>query len=173
VTSAGDWGTVEIERQFLCGSVSAEALKASDRSHRIRQGYLTEDGPSIRVRLLDDTFLMTVKSGLGLVRHEVEWEIPSDVGAQLFGLAGDRTISKTRYVLGPWEVDLFSGRFEGLVIAECELESPDEPLPPFPRGIPIVREVTDDRRYTNRQLALLDDLQARALIDALAAGRLP
>jgi adenylate cyclase len=164
---------VEIERQFLCGTVTADALAHADRRYRIRQGYLTEVGDSIRVRLMDDVYLMTVKTGLGLVRNEVEWEIPAEVGIQLFEVAADRVIEKTRFVLGPWEIDLFSGPFEGLVVAECELERPDQPLPPFPEGIPIVREVTEDRRYTNRQLALMDERQARALVEAVVAGRAP
>ena len=62
-------------------------------------------------------------------------------------------IDKTRYLVASgkhtFEVDEFYGDNEGLVIAEVELSSPDEPYetPDF-----IDREVTGDRRYYNSHL---------------------
>lgn len=48
-----------------------------------------------------------------------------------------------------WEIDVFAGENEGLILAEVELASPDEPLalPPW-----AGREVTGDHRYTNSSL---------------------
>ncbi|MBV9661948.1 MAG: hypothetical protein JO337_12400 [Acidimicrobiales bacterium] len=63
-------------------------------------------------------------------------------------------IRKTRYLvpLGGrhFEVDVYSGRHEGLVIAEVELDSPDDPvdLPAW-----VVEEVTGDPRWTNAALS--------------------
>ena len=48
-----------------------------------------------------------------------------------------------------WEVDVFAGENKGLVMAEIELESEDEPveLPPW-----VGEEVTGDPRYRNTSL---------------------
>ena len=49
-----------------------------------------------------------------------------------------------------WEVDIFTGRHEGLVLAEIELSSVWEQydLPPW-----VGQEVTGDPRYYNAMLA--------------------
>jgi adenylate cyclase len=48
-----------------------------------------------------------------------------------------------------WEVDVFHGDNEGLVLAEIELASEDEP---FERPDCIGQEVSGDRRYYNSML---------------------
>ena len=62
-------------------------------------------------------------------------------------------IDKTRYIIPSgkhtFEVDEFFGENQGLVMAEVELVSEEEPFekPPF-----IGEEVTGDRRYYNSHL---------------------
>ena len=51
-----------------------------------------------------------------------------------------------------WEVDVFAGENAGLVLAEIELGREDEP---FAKPSWAGREVTDDPRYYNSQLALI------------------
>jgi len=161
----------EIERRFLCTSApSPELLETADKIQRIRQGYLTRVGPAIRVRQKNDQYLMTVKSGRGLVRREVEWPIPADVASELFGIAGDHTVAKTRYVLGRWEIDVFSGPLEGLVVVEVELENEHEATPRPPVGLPELVEVTDEPVLTNRWLAGLEPDAAAAFVTALHGG---
>ncbi|MEZ4416720.1 MAG: adenylate cyclase [Gemmatimonadota bacterium] len=160
----------EIERRYLCGPVAPETLTAADRVQRIRQGYLTRVGPAIRVRQKDDAFLMTVKSGSGLVRREVEWPIPPEVAAGLFEIAGSGVLTKLRYVFGRWEIDVFSGALTGLVVAEIELAREDEPTPPVPEGIVPLREVTEERGLTNQWLAALTPDEARALVAEIGKG---
>ncbi|MCA9738795.1 MAG: CYTH domain-containing protein [Gemmatimonadota bacterium] len=160
----------EIERRFLCGPLEGGALARADRVQRIRQGYLTTSGPAVRVRQKDDAFLMTVKAGGGLVRREVEWPIPADVADELFEIAGARVLSKTRHVLGRWEVDVFDGALAGLVVAEVELSAADESLPSPPAGVPLLREVTEEPGLTNQWLAALEPEAARAFVAAAAAG---
>ena len=50
-----------------------------------------------------------------------------------------------------WEIDEFKGDNEGLIMAEIELKSEDEPfsVPPW-----IGKEVTGDIRYFNSHLAV-------------------
>ena len=62
-------------------------------------------------------------------------------------------IDKNRYLVRHaghvFEVDEFFGENEGLLIAEVELQSEDEP---FDRPAFLGREVTGDRKYYNSHL---------------------
>jgi len=158
----------EIERQFLMDLPSPEVVRGADAVQRIRQAYLTEVGPAIRVRQIDDRTVLTVKRGGGLVRREVEFDIPAEAAEQLFEMAPDQTITKTRYVVGRWELDVFEGPHAGLCIAEVELESEDEPTPAVPAGVRLGREVTEEAGFTNQFLAHLTASEAAALVGLLS-----
>lgn len=155
---------MEIERVFRCRVTDADAFRATAQPSQIRQGYLNESGPTFRVRNRDEQWLLTVKTGSGLVRGEIEFEVPAPEGAALLRLAGSTTVEKTRCVAGRWEVDFYHGSLDGLVTADCELSRPDERLPPPPPGIELVREVTDDARYTNHNFARSSDEDRRAIV---------
>jgi CYTH domain-containing protein len=122
----------------------------------------------VRIRQRDRDFLLTVKTGKGLVRREVEFSIPSEPGAELMAIAGERRVEKTRYQLGRWEIDLFEGKLAGLVLAELELTGVDEPVPPPPAGIELIREVTLEPTFTNQRLAALETEAARRLVAEMA-----
>jgi adenylate cyclase len=49
-----------------------------------------------------------------------------------------------------WDIDVFHGDNEGLILAEIELADPAEP---FERPAWIGKEVSDDSRYYNANLA--------------------
>jgi len=157
----------EIERQFLLSAAPESVLAGADRVVKIRQGYLTTVPPAIRVRKLDQKFLMTVKSGGTLVRREVEFEIEPAIAAQLFEIAGDKLIEKTRYVIGPWEIDVFEGRHTGVIVAEFEMETEDDPLPPLPAGLEAITELTHARSFSNQILAQLGESETRQLLRVL------
>lgn len=146
---------LEIERKFL---VKSNVYKQEAYSHsRIKQGYiLSEHGRTVRVRTRDTKGYLTIKgpSDLkGMTRYEFEKEISLDEAQELFNLCEPGFIDKTRYLvksgIHTFEVDEFYGENEGLVIAEIELTSEDEPYikPDF-----IGKEVTGDRRYYNGHL---------------------
>lgn len=138
----------------------AEALALELGSHRIRVNTLVahEAHASVRVRLSDEGAWLTLKSGrAGIVRDEFEYEISRiDAEDMLDRLCVGPVIEKTRYrVLHGgkiWEVDVFAGRAEGLVLAEIELAATDEPfdLPDW-----AGKEVTDDPRFRNSAIALI------------------
>lgn len=157
---------IEIERRFLCLAVEDETLRHAERT-TIRQGYLTQGDPAVRIRQRDAAYLLTIKSGRGLKRHEIELPVEPEAGAELMAMAGERRLEKVRYRIGRWEIDRFRGRHHGLVLAEVELEHEDEPLPPPPPGVHLGREVTDERTFTNQRLAMLDDGEARRLVEQL------
>ena len=69
--------------------------------------------------------------------------------------ASNRIIHKTRHHVRVeqhvWEIDVFHGANEGLIIAEIELTSTDERL-----SLPswVGEEVTEDHRYSNSNLSV-------------------
>ena len=146
---------LEIERKFL---VKGDSYKqqAYDSS-RIRQGYICSGhGRTVRVRIRDARGYLTIKGPSengGLSRYEFEKEITLDEAEQLMKLCEPGMIDKTRWLvksgLHTFEVDEFYGENEGLVMAEVELGSEDEPYekPDF-----IGEEVTGDKRYYNSDL---------------------
>ncbi len=155
----------EIERRFLARVEEPETLAAAP-TQPVEQGYLSGGDPAVRVRRYGGEWVLTVKSGRGLVRREVEAPLPAEAGAALLELAGERRLGKLRHRLGRWEIDVFQGRLAGLVLAEVELTAPDEPLPPPPAGVALLREVTEDGRFVNQVLAGLDPSAAAALVAA-------
>ncbi len=146
----------EIERKFLVEGDAYRAL-AFDSS-RIAQGYISSTGGrTVRVRIRDQRAYLTIKGPSadgGLSRYEFETEILLADARDLLAICEPGIIQKTRYLVRAaddhvFEVDEFYGDNEGLVMAEVELQSPDEPYvkPDF-----IGREVTGDRRFYNSHL---------------------
>jgi CYTH domain-containing protein len=143
----------EIERKFL---VAGEDWRALARGTRYRQGYLsTVKERTVRVRTIDDKGFLTVKGiTVGATRSEYEYEIPAaDADEMLDDLCQKPIIKKNRYKIAlgdvTWEVDEFLGVNDGLIVAEVELQSEDQP---FPKPDWIGEEVTDDPRYFNANL---------------------
>lgn len=146
---------MEIERKFLVRN--DDYKRCAHKNYRIKQGYIcSEQGRTVRVRIRDNQGFLTIKGPSldgGLSRYEFEKEISLDEAEHLFLLCEPGIIDKTRYLVSSgshtFEVDEFYGDNEGLVIAEVELSSPDEPYkkPDFIGG-----EVTGDRRYYNSHL---------------------
>jgi len=143
----------EIERKFL---VVGEAWRAGARGERFRQGYLSSTKErTVRVRVHGDSAALTIKGPPeGLSRAEFEYVIPrADAEALLDTLCERPLIEKTRWFVDfgglTWEIDEFAGENAGLVVAEVELESEDQPidLPPWTGA-----EVTHDARYQNASL---------------------
>ncbi|MCM8734207.1 CYTH domain-containing protein [Azospirillum sp. A1-3] len=145
---------LEIERRFL---VRKDVRHLCRDGVRILQGYLPSDGAStVRVRIAEDRATLTIKSlKRGACRDEVEHPLALDFACQLLlhGCEG-RVIEKTRYRHCQdglcWEIDVFHGDNAGLVIAEVELDTPDQmvPLPDW-----IGAEVTTLRAYGNSALS--------------------
>lgn len=144
----------EIERKFL---VKGSFKEAAFDALRITQGYLsTVPGRSVRVRLKGDKGFLTIKGPShdgGLSRFEWEKEIGADEARALLELCEPGIIDKTRWLVkaGPhtFEVDEFHGDNEGLIMAEVELNAPDEP---YEKPAWLGEEVTGDRRYYNSYL---------------------
>lgn len=144
----------EIERKFLvCGDYKSQAASKS----RIVQGYIcSESGRTVRVRICGGRGYLTIKglsNASGTSRYEWERELPLDEAEALMKLCEPGVIDKTRHLVPcgrhTFEVDEFYGENEGLVVAEVELSSEDEP---FERPGFLGKEVTGDPRYYNSHL---------------------
>ena len=147
---------MEIERKFLV--LGDDYKHLAHKRYRIKQGYICSGhGHTVRVRQRDDQAFLTIKGPSldgGLSRYEFEKEITQEEARQLFAICEPGIIDKTRYLVDmedghTFEVDEFYGDNAGLVIAEVELRSADEP---FLRPTFIGDEVTGIRRYYNSHL---------------------
>lgn len=143
----------EIERKFL---VAGDAWRDGSPGIRMAQGYLTLDPDrTVRVRLAGGNAWLTVKGRTrGVTRAEFEYPIPPEDAREMLGMCLPSVIDKTRHRIPSgrhvWEIDVFHGANEGLVLAEVELADEDEAIQPPPW---IGAEVSGDVRYYNASLA--------------------
>jgi CYTH domain-containing protein/CHAD domain-containing protein len=151
----------EIERKYLLASEPPIPSECVSDVIEIEQGYLP--GERIMERLRRErhadgsvALVRTLKSGSGLVRLEVEEELPRELFDAWWPSTVARRIRKRRtkaeYCTKTFEVDVFLDR--ELVLAEIELEDADEAveLPPWLLDV-LVADVTDDKSYSNANLA--------------------
>ena len=142
----------EIERKYL---VKGDVWRSLAEGTLFRQGYLNSAKERVvRARTMGPKAALTIKGiTTGATRLEFEYEIPFSDAEQLLELCEQPLIEKTRYKipLGTlvWEIDEFHGVNDGLIVAECELESEDQAIdkPDW-----IGDEVTGDPRYFNSNL---------------------
>lgn len=142
---------IEIERKFLVADDRWRAL--ADDGCPMRQGYLASDPrSSVRLRISGDAAYLNIKGAtVGAQRLEFEYPVPlADAEVMLDQLCSGPLVEKRRHRLQAgahvWEIDVFSGDNEGLVVAEIELGAVDEP---FERPAWLGEEVTEQTRYYN------------------------
>jgi Uncharacterized protein conserved in bacteria len=144
----------EIERKFL---VCADFKTFATKSIHIMQGYLSSvPERTVRVRLKGEEGYITIKgmaSDNGAIHFEWEKEILVDDVIELLKICEPGVIDKTRYLVPAgkhtFEVDVFHGDNEGLVLAEIELDNVNES---FVKPAWLGLEVTGDVRYYNAML---------------------
>ena len=144
----------EIERKFRVANDDWRAMASS--SSFLKQGYLSSSAEAtVRVRLEDNLGTLTIKSKTkGITRNEFEYAIPAQEAKELLMLCSGPLIEKTRYRIPQenhtWEIDVFEGDNDGLIIAEIELTSEDDY---FVKPQWLGEEVSGDSRYYNSNLA--------------------
>ena len=142
---------VEIERKFL---VIGDYPKTGPMESV--QAYLCiEPERTVRIRIEPERAVLAIKGeSVGLARPEFEYVIPVEEARELMHLCVGSVVKKTRYHhhVGNhvWEIDVFAGENEGLVVAEIELAAEDESFekPPW-----LGQEVSGDSRYYNAELS--------------------
>jgi len=143
----------EIERKFL---VTQGAWVPADPGTHVTQGYLSSRKERVvRVRIEGAQATLTIKGiTTGITRPEFEYSIPvADADVMLNHLCEQPLIDKHRHVEWyggrEWEIDVFHGDNDGLIVAEVELPSELAALdlPPW-----AGEDVSRDPRYFNSNL---------------------
>jgi adenylate cyclase len=117
----------EIERKFRVAHVPTGLGDGT----ALRQAYVAVEGDvEVRVRSDGTHHVLTVKGGAGLERDEVEVAIDTAEFADMWRLAGDRHLEKTRHRVDldgvTAELDLYAGALAGLAVVEVEFASRQE-----------------------------------------------
>jgi|LauGreDrversion4_2_1035121.scaffolds.fasta_scaffold58154_3 CYTH domain-containing protein len=145
---------MEIERKFLVKEQLWQGIEKPSPS-RIVQAYLVNSAEkTVRIRIKGTQGFITIKGPTqGISRAEFEYEIPLKDADELISTFAEKVIEKFRYEISfknhLWEVDVFTGKLEGLYLAEIELNSEDEhfELPDW-----VGEEVSTDPNYYNSNL---------------------
>ncbi|WP_418752695.1 CYTH domain-containing protein [Frisingicoccus sp.] len=145
---------MEIERKYLIDRLPFDVTAYP--SHEIEQAYLNT-APVIRIRKEDEEYYLTYKSKGLMAREEYNLPLNAESYAHLLQKADGNVLTKTRYKipLGDHltiEIDMFHGKFEGLILAEVEfptIEEAENFRPPEYFG----RDVTFSTEYHNSTLS--------------------
>lgn len=151
--------STEIERRFLVPGPWPQ--EHADAGVTVTQGYLPlgDEQLETRLRICEGRTRLTVKSGSGLTRTEAEQDITELVFHLLWPLTRNRRVTKTRYLVEgsgdalTYEVDVFQGPHQGLVMVEVEFADEATARSFEPPGW-FGADVTADPRHNNRQLAV-------------------
>lgn len=147
---------MEIERKFLIKNLPDNLT--SYKARKIEQAYLCTD-PVVRVRRDNDVYYLTYKSKGMIVREEYNLPLTKEAYGHLLAKADGNIITKTRYEIPEKdnltiELDVFEGKFDGLLLAEVEFASEEEALgyiPPEWFG----EDVSNSTKYHNSTLSRL------------------
>ncbi len=146
---------MEIERKYLVA-----ALPEGYQNYpflEIEQGYLCTR-PVVRVRREDDHSYLTYKSDGLLSREEYNLPLSLEAYDHLIAKADGIVLTKRRYRIPlegtalTIELDIFSGAYEGLMLAEIEFPTVEEAesfTPPEWFG----EDVTESGEYQNSRLS--------------------
>lgn len=147
---------MEIERKFLIKKLPDNLT--SYKARKIEQAYLCTD-PVVRVCRDNDDYYLTYKSKGMIVREEYNLPLTKEAYGHLLAKADGNIITKTRYEIPEKdnltiELDVFEGKFDGLLLAEVEFASEEEALgyiPPEWFG----EDVSNSTKYHNSTLSRL------------------
>ena len=148
---------MEIERKYLIRELPEHLERYA--YHEIEQAYLCT-APVVRIRRQDDRYILTYKSS-GMMAHE-EYNLPLSQEAyeHLKTKADGNVITKRRYLIPlddilTIELDLFSGAFEGMILAEVEFPT-EEAANTFTPPDWFTEDVTFKKEYHNSYLSSVD-----------------
>lgn len=152
----------EIERKFLIRKPDLLNLSTLCRVKEISQTYLAAAEGSVRVRRTEErgevSYTETAKRSVSSLRRiEIERALTEAEYERRLASRDPRrqTIRKTRYCLPyaghTFEIDVFPfWNKQAIMEVELKEESEEFTIPPF---IKVLREVTEDSRYSNHSMA--------------------
>lgn len=144
----------EIEYKYLVDHVKWAKLEKPEPT-LIMQGYISKSPLAVvRVRIKGESGFLTIKGkSEGIERSEFEYEIPLKDAHELINSFTEKQIRKLRYEINHngnlWEVDVFEGKLDGLILAELEVESIDQT---FDTPSWVTKDVSTDPDYFNAVL---------------------
>ncbi len=148
------YARIERERRFLLDRFPSALVV---RRRHIQDRYI--DGTRLRLREQTDdrgpaVYKLTQKipaRGSGAQQGLITTIYVTEAEFRLLAQLPAKTLTKVRYSVPPFGIDVFEGGLKGLQMAEAEFTSADEAdalaVPAF-----IHCEVTDDERFTGGQL---------------------
>jgi len=173
---------MEIERKFLIGDIELDLTQF--KSKHISQVYVCSN-PTIRARKLDNKYVLTIKSKLGIegksanagaqVCEEFETPLTKEAYDHLVEKKDGEIVEKTRYYIPESyfsgkeskllvEYDVFEGRLAGLRVAEIEFETEEDAKKySLPNG--FIKDVSLDKRYSNRSMSMCDEKTIEDMIN--------
>lgn len=163
----GKYARIEIERRFLLASFPRDVQVI--RTRHITDRYI--DGTRLRLRqMLDDdgppVFKLTQKIPVPAADFQQGYITNiylDETEFQVFARLPAATLTKTRYSVPPFGIDVFAGALEGLVLAEAEFDTQSDALA---LSLPsyIVRDVSTDTRFTGGHLVRMSRAELQALL---------
>ncbi len=147
----------KIERKFLVKSLPENLEQYPHKD--IVQGYLAiaEDGTEVRLCQKGKKYFQTVKNDSGKNRFESEIEISEEQFNSLWRATKGKRVEKTHYEI-PYKnrvigLDVYHSDLDGLLSAEIEFSNEKDNNKFIPPKW-LSKEVTEDKRYKNQNLAL-------------------
>ena len=146
----------EIERKFLVRKLPNDLARFPHVA--IEQGYLAlaPDGVQVRLRKAGSKLTLTYKRNLEISREEREVTLTPEQFDVLWPGTNERRLTKVRYDVPledlVVEIDVYSGRHEGLIVAEVEFDN-EAQASDFQPPLWLGDDVSHDPRYSNQLLA--------------------
>lgn len=148
---------MEIERKFLIKSIPnyiKDNLSLLEAKEIIQ--YYIGFAPEIRVRKSNDKYMLTIKMGEGLVRHEIEKEINEVQFNEIITFDKFPSVSKTRYNIpvdnNIIELDVYMN-LGNLMTAEIEFDDVEKANNFIPPNW-FDKELTGIKDFSNKNLAI-------------------
>lgn len=148
---------MEIEKKFLPGNLPEDLNQYTH--HKIEQAYLNTS-PVVRIRKQDDEYYLTYKGGGMMAREEYNLPLNEKSYNHLLKKADGNIITKTRFLIPindgslTAELDIFEGKFSGMVLIEVEFQSVEQ-ADAFQKPDWFGEDVTYDKKYHNSYLSKL------------------
>lgn len=144
----------EIEYKFLVNKNLWDALEKPEPKLIVQSFLHNSVERIVRVRVKGDKGYLTIKGATeGVTRTEFEYEIPVQEAEEMISTFQLPHIRKRRYEITIdqhlWEVDVFEGALEGLILAEIEVSEEGES---FTKPDWVTEDVSTDPQYYNAVL---------------------